>query len=289
MFLVALGIMGYLVYREREVLLTYPWQFRPIPLVLSFVLFSLDLLVVALIWGWIMNTLSKKIGYREHFRYFTVANVAKRIPGTIWYIASRAQLYHQEGIDYKLTSLASGMELAISVMSSVLVSLLFGISIILHYSVSPIVLGIAFLLAALLLHPRVINQFFTWLKVEATPFSYKDIVLWVLAYLFAWILGGILLFVIGNIITPISTQHMGYFIGSYGLVSLLTTTLFFSPSNLGISELGLSLLLTNIMPSSVAVVLALLARLLIILYEFIWAGLCILFRLSNRHQQSKEG
>ena len=269
--LVAVAILGYLVYRQKEILLSYPWQINPALYLLSFFVFSIDLFLVAIIWGWIMNTIGKRLDYQKHIRYYIISNIAKRIPGTLWYIASRAQFYQKEGIDYRLTSLASGIELAVSIMSGVLVSLLFAIPIVLNYGLNPLVLAGILLVGILLLHPRVTDWIFRLLKVEATQFGYQRTIQWLIAYVPAWIFGGIVLFIIANSFIPIPLHQIGYVIGSWSLVGIVSYLLFFSPSNLGVTEVGLSLLLANIMPAPIAVILAITTRIAIILYEIIWA------------------
>ncbi|HEY5572434.1 MAG TPA: hypothetical protein VIK64_05400 [Anaerolineales bacterium] len=269
--LVAVAILGYLVYRQKEILLSYPWQINPALYLLSFFVFSIDLFLVAIIWGWIMNTIGKRLDYQKHIRYYIISNIAKRIPGTLWYIASRAQFYQKEGIDYRLTSLASGIELAVSIMSGVLVSVLFAIPIVLNYGLNPLVLAGILLVGILLLHPRVTDWIFRLLKVEATQFGYQRTIQWLIAYVPAWIFGGIVLFIIANSFIPIPLHQIGYVIGSWSLVGIVSYLLFFSPSNLGVTEVGLSLLLANIMPAPIAVILAITTRIAIILYEIIWA------------------
>ena len=280
--LIAIAILGYLIYRERQLLLAYNWQFHPQYFALTFILYSIDLAIVALVWGWIMNTLSKQLNYLTHFRYFSIANITKRIPGTLWYIANRAQLYKSNGIDPKLTTVASGMELAVSVLSSVVVCVIFSIPIILQYQLNPIILGIVVLLCIIVIHPRFMDWIFRLLKVEASDFSYLEILKWLITYLLAWILGGFLLFVLGNSITTIPIENLPYIIGSFGLVNLLSLAFFFLPTNLGITEVGLSLLLANIMPSSVAVVVAIAFRLVVILYEIVWA----LISIATKHENT---
>jgi len=269
--LVAVAILGYLVYRQKEILFSYPWQINPALYLLSFFVFSIDLFLVAMIWGWIMNTIGKRLDYQKHIRYYIISNIAKRIPGTLWYIASRAQFYQKEGIDYRLTSLASGIELAVSIMSGVLVSLLFAIPIVLNYGLNPLVLAGILLVGILLLHPRVTDWIFRLLKVEATQFGYQRTIQWLIAYVPAWIFGGIVLFIIANSFIPLPLHQIGYVIGSWSLVGIVSYLLFFSPSNLGVTEVGLSLLLANIMPAPIAVILAITTRIAIILYEIIWA------------------
>ncbi len=278
MLLVTGAILGYLVYRERDVLLNYEWQFHPIPIFASFALFSLALLVVVQVWASIMNTLGKRLPFLIHFHHFCTSNLAKRLPGTVWYIASRAQFYQQDGVHYKLTSIASGIEMGVAIMSNAILALLFAAGIISSYNISPWILAGVLLLIGLMLHPRLIARLFKLLKVEALGFSYTSILKWIGAYSLVWLMGGTWLYVLGNIITPLPLNLLPYIIGSYNLVSLFSSLLFFSPSNLGVTEVGLSLLLSNIVPSSLAVLMVIMLRLVAILYEFIWAGISILLR-----------
>jgi hypothetical protein len=99
-------------------------------------------------------------------------------------------------------------------------------------------------------------------------------------YVFIWIIGGILLYAIVNILYDLPVAHLGYVIGSWSIVGFLSSLLLFSPSNLGITEVGLSILLSAIMPSSIAVVIAIFARILLISYEIVWAG--ISYPLNSR-------
>jgi hypothetical protein len=56
---------------------------------------------------------------------------------------------------------------------------------------------------------------------------------------------------------------------------VLSYAVFFLPNNLGFTEVGLSLLLANLVPSSFAVIIAVLTRFSILIYEIIIALLVI--------------
>jgi hypothetical protein len=266
-----IGVLGWLVYRQRETLLLYPWRFHPLPALLSLILFSIAMYASALIWAWMLNTLGKRVNIRRHLRNYTLSNVTKRLPGTVWYIASRAQMYREENIDVKLTSLVSAMEMAVIILSGLVVSLIFAIPIILQYRVSPWILGGIFFVALSLLLPRSMEWIFRLFKVQASSFRYRDILGWLAAYGLVWILGGIILFTIANIVSELPLRSLGFVIGSWTIVGVLSSALLFSPSNFGVTEIGLSLLLSQVMPSPVAVVVAILVRVLLILFEIGWA------------------
>lgn len=279
--LISMVVLFFLVYNQKEVLLTYTWDLRALPGLFSFLLFSFTLFLVAFTWASIMKSLGSTVGIYKHIQYFCISNVAKRIPGTLWYIASRAQLYKKEGHPIHFTSLASGVEMGISVIAGVLVAIFFAVSIINQYQVSWIILGSLLLLSAAILYPSNFRKILRRFGSDVNLFDYTDLMLWLVFYILAWILGGVILFTVGNIFIEIPLRYLWYVIGSWGLVGVLSTALFFSPSNLGITEVGLSLLLSQIVPSPIAVLIALAVRVLIILYEIFWALICLGWNLRS--------
>jgi hypothetical protein len=265
--------LGVNVYKQREVLLTYDWQFHLLPLVLAFILFSLTLFMSSMVWGFILNVISKKLSYKKHIYYYIISNLAKRIPGTIWYVASRTQMYSDEGITISRTTLASGLEVAFIALAGVLTVLLFSTEIIIRYHLSPIIFAIIFLVGFIVLQPKFIKWFLKLLKIDELNIDYKLVLIGLLSYLIIWILGGLLLYEIGNIVYPIPYDQIGYIIGSWVLVGTISYLFLFSPTNFGITELGISLLLSSIVPFSIAVIIAIASRILMIIFEIFWASL----------------
>ena len=274
-------VLGYLVYRQREIILTYHWQFRPLPLLLSFVIFSVALFWVSVIWGWIINHFSKKLVFHKHIRFYIISNLAKRIPGTVWYLASRFQLYNTEGLDLKITAIASGLEMVLITLAGILVTLLFASQTLLEYHISPFIFIIIFIVGLIIIHPKVIQWALRLKSVEIQSFNYQFVIKGIAAYVISWILGGAVLFETGNLIYPIGIENLPYFITSWSLVGILSTILFFSPSNLGITEIGISLLLSKVVPSSIAVLIAISTRILMILFEILWAGVFLWIKLPD--------
>lgn len=279
---VTIIILGYLVYRQRDIILNYQWQFRPFPLLLSFIIFSSALLWVSLVWGWIINKFGIKLSYQRHIRYYIISNLAKRIPGTIWYLASRFQLYVNDGLNVKTTALASGVEMVLITLAGILVTLLFSTQTLLEYHISPFLLVLIFVIGLIIVHPKVIRWVLRKRDIALGNLNYIFILQGILAYIISWILGGIVLFETGNIIVPIPFINLPFFIASWAFVGILSTLLFFSPSNLGITEIGISLLLTRIVPSSIAVLIAISSRIIMIIFEIFWAGLFLWFKLPDQ-------
>jgi uncharacterized membrane protein YbhN (UPF0104 family) len=282
---IAGGILSYLLYSQREILINYDWNIDWIQVLFSFVIFSLDLLLVVIVWAWIMNSMGKKLKLSTHFIYYSLSNILKRIPGTIWYIAGRAQFYKFDEISGKLTSVASGIEYSISVLSSIFVSILFAIPIISRYSYSPYLFVLVIIIGGVMIHPRVISWILSKLKVESEALEYRLIIKSLFTYLVVWILGGLVLFFIANSIYPLQLSDLAYVVGSWSFVGFISSILLLSPSNLGLTEVGLSLLLATIMPSSFAVIVAIMSRILITIYELFWASYSFFARRSKLTQK----
>lgn len=280
--LFAVAVLGLLLYREKDALLNYSWRIRPEVVAVSFLLYFIDLLLVVWAWALIMRSLGSKVNFWQHFRSFSIANIAKRLPGTVWYVIWRGEIYKQDGLPVKLTALASGVELAVSVFGGVFASILFAIPILSKYPAGTAALAALFILCLILLHPRTLAKILKLLKSDIQYFSYKRILEWIGIYFIAWVLGGVFLFSVANIVYTIDLQHLGYVIGTWSVIGISSFLLFFLPSNMGFNEIGISLLLSILMPSSFAVIIAVFSRIIILIYEIVLAAVCWAIELRNK-------
>ena len=106
------------------------------------------------------------------------------------------------------------------IMGGILVSLLFSIATLTSFQISPIYLGIGFLGALLLLHPKVIQRFLKRLKLEEATFSAISLFGWLLSYMLSWIIVGGAYFCIARALYNIPFHQIGYIIGSSTIVGL---------------------------------------------------------------------
>ena len=283
MLFITAGLLFWLVYRQREILLAYQWQFRPWPILLSFVFYSFALFQTGLIWYQIISALGNRLGFAKNFRYFCITNLGKRLPGSVWYIPWRAKIYQEQGLSLRSVSIASGIELVVLMISGAIISLLFALpSFGLIGQNWP---GMALMLAIMLvfLHPAVIRKLGSLFHVSTDEVQYRQILQWVGLYLLFWLVSGCMLFFVVNIFIPLELIHLPYVIGSWSLAGVLSMSLLLLPSNFGMTEISISLLLSRVIPSSVAVVVAIGSRILLLLYEIAWAGLA--FWLESRDQR----
>lgn len=268
---VTVAVLGWLVWSQRDVIPTIDWQIRPQFFLLSMLAYTAALVMVALVWSSILAAFGSRVAPLKNILYFLITNVGKRLPGTIWYVAWRAQIYHQENYPVALTSLASSVELAVLIVSGVIVGLGFMAQQLQKIEVGLWILGLIGAACVALLHPRILSAIIRKLSKAEVKISYSKILGWIAVYLVVWLLGGISLFCIGNGFVAVPISALLYVVESWAAVGVLSFMLLFLPTNLGFNEIGLSFLLTQVMAAPIAVVVALASRVLTTIYDIVIA------------------
>jgi hypothetical protein len=272
MFLISALILGWMIYRQRDVLLSQSWSINIWNIIIAFCLFSIDLMLVAVVWSWIMDSFGTQTSHQRHIANFAVANVAKRIPGTVWYIAGRGYLYGLQGISLSIVSVASTMEFAIAVISGLIASIIFAFPQLFSIRSQQWLIVVFTSISLIFVHPRVIRWLLKKLRVESPiQYRYSSLIQWLVTYFLAWVVGGMVLFAIAGALHPLPISNLPYLIGCWSLAGTISSTFFFFPSNLGVTEISLSLLISHVMPSADAAIIAILMRLFLTGFEFFWA------------------
>ena len=280
-----LAILAFLLYRERDLLLQIQWRFDPWLIIGAFLAYGVGLLMALLVWADLMRCFGSALPATTHMEYFCLSHLAKRLPGTVWYLAGRSYLYKQAGEPLRRVTFASSVEVLITILSGLLTSLLF-----FGYSLTNVTrlpwwgwIGLT-ALGLLLLHPRSLHYWSHRFNISDLPtLHFGRLLLWLALYSLAWMVGGLILWVVCNLVVAVPLSALPYLIGCWSLIGTLAFLVFFLPSNLGFSEVGLSLLLATIGPSALAVVIAIVNRVIVIIYEIAAIALVVwLIRFVRR-------
>ena len=196
--------------------------------------------------------------------------LTRRLPGSFWYILYRNKAYKNIGYSAKITSLASGVELAVTIVSGLLISSTFSSSILQELKLNTWLLVIFFITGIILLQPKLLGKLIKKLGSNPDRFGYRQLLTWIISYLLLWLGGGLLFFFIINSIYPLNFTQLGYVIGSWAIVGTVTQFTVLLPSNFGFTEISLSLLLSLIIPSSFAVIIVIMLRVTMIIFEILW-------------------
>ncbi len=287
----SLAVLALLLYREWDRLFEIQWRLDPRLFAGVLLAYLTGLAIASCVWADLMRRFGSTLPALTHIEYFCLSQLAKRLPGTVWYIAGRTYLYKQVGESLRLVTFASSVELLITVLSGALATLLFTGYTLSEWTPLPWWGWLLFIVCALLLlHPRLLQYWVRRFKLgEPARLHYRHLLLWVCLYICNWLLGGFVLYFTSNLVTTIPLSQLPYLMGSWILVGTLGFVVFFLPTNLGFFEVGLSLLLATIVPSTLAVIIAIVNRVVLLITEIVGITLAILFiRLAQRKQAINE-
>ncbi len=199
------------------------------------------------------------------------------LPGTVWYVVGRSALYRLEGDSARLVTLGSSIELLLSTMAGALVALLLGVVTSANTPALTLpALGLLVGVGVIALHPRILARIMARLRLPAIPPLPRALLgVWLLGDALNWLLGGVIFWLIASEISAITLEQLPFVAFAWTLVGVLSVAVYVLPSNFGLTEVGLSLLLSAIMPSSMAVVVAVLTRVLMTLFSVISCGLIV--------------
>jgi len=264
-----------MIYQGRDTLLTYDWQIDWRAVALAFGVLIATFTIVALVWVAEMRAVGSTLPTGVHLNHYFASHLIRRLPGTIWYIAGRGYLYRQQGESARLVAVVSSLELVLLTIGAALVAImLWGAGFqqvsggYLWALIAAVVIG------ALLIQPKSSR----WLlrrvgKEDAPPLRYRQLTVWLFFYVIAWFGSGLIFYLLAYAFTGLGREHLFYAIGAWALVGALSTLVFFLPSNFGFTEIGLTLLMSVVMPAPVAVVLALAARVTLTVFDLLAVGL----------------
>lgn len=286
-----IAILSYLIYQGRDALLAYSWRIDWGAIALAFGIMLITFAIVAAAWVAEMSAVGSVLPPCVHLNHYIASHLIRRLPGTIWYILGRSYLYRQQGESIRLVTVVSSLELVLLTIAAALVAItLWGAGF--QQASSPYfwMLIAVVSIGILLVHPKSSH----WLlqrigKVEVPQLRYSQLLLWLLLYFIAWVGSGLTFYLLAYAFTGLSRDHALFAIGAWALVGALSTLVFFLPSNFGFTELGLTLLMSAVMPTPVAVTLALATRITMTAFDLfavgLWFGGEAIWRKVNTHNQ----
>lgn len=138
---------------------------------------------------------------------------------------------------------------------------------------------IAIVLCLILMHPGILSFFVNLLlklmKKEPVQLglSYGSVFMLALFYLIPWLLIGTAVYFIAYAIAPLSISLIPQITFYYAIAWAVGFLAFFVPSGLGVREGVLSYALSFLMPSYIAIIVAVLSRILLMAAQLLLAGL----------------
>ena len=284
----SLYYLGTNIVRGMAELKTSQWQLSWLDLVLSFALTLLCVMLGGPVWNQVLRSLGHDPGLRVSTRAHLQANVAKYVPGFAWQIVGKAYLTRRQGVPTQIVGVAIGLEFGLLVLTGVfLAALILPVSYLKLYwvpSYTPalrllvalvmalIIVGLPWLARAWTTYTRR-RKWSRW-EIEVQPRA-----IWSASGLLitAWLLLGLAFHLLVTAVYPAGWQALP--ISAFALIVsfLISLAVIFIPNGIGVREGLMAYLLGAIVPPGPASVIALLARLLLIICEAI--GFLLALRL----------
>ncbi len=259
-------------------------RFGPFSLLLSFVFLFIYFLMLALGWRNIVKELGGTIQFPKAFWIISTSQIAKYVPGGIWYTLGRVFLCKTEKIRGEIIVLSVILETCILMLTNLV---LFLISLIFFRDAAVLhpLLSVVFIVVLLIiLYPPLLNWLLNVaLKIMKRPLIKLEIkylhMLRLCVYFFGvWLAQIIGFFLLINSIYPMSASQIFSLAAAYTLSWITGFIVLFAPGGLGVREGMMSLLLSSQLPLPLAIAMSFIARVWIIVFEVIMFFLGLLVK-----------
>jgi len=257
-----------------------------LPFILSTLIFAFSYFIQ--IGAWYLITLKLKIALSPHdtLKIWFYSQLGKYLPGKIWLFLSRFHFYESKGQSKKVISVAIYLEVITMIVAA---GLIFLAALILFKEIQSLYSGktfgwmlLAFLLAFVCLHPRILERIINWTLVQfkrdpiSLSISYHDVLFILFVCVISWVTGGIGFYLFVESVYPVAPPYILFLTGALAISSTLGLIAIFSPSGLGVREGVLVYLLSYMMPGGVAVIISILTRIWMTLIEIGLIGMVYL-------------
>jgi hypothetical protein len=287
--LVALGFLTALVVSQWQDLRSFQWQFRPLWLLPSFFLLAVAALLELSIWRFLLASLGGRLRWRRAAETWFLSNIMRYIPGNIWQFLGMAELAADDGVS-RLTTFASialhqVLSTAVGIVLAALYFALAGQGAWLD-AVRPFLLVVP--LGLLLCHPRLLewtlNRLLLVLKrpVIQVTLTWRQIGLVLVGYAGVWLVMGSGFALLAAAITPITAQQFAALVATWAAAYVIGYLSLLTPGGLGVREGVMILLLAPLFPAPVPTMIALAARLWMIIGEVAGAAIALIARNRDR-------
>jgi hypothetical protein len=233
----------------------------------------------------ILAGLGGPLRYRRAAPVWFLSNIVRYIPGNIWQFLGMAELAHAEGVPRLVTLTSTVLHQVISTAAGiVLAACYFAVFEQGEWlrALRPLLLLAPF--GLLLLQPRLLAVVLNWLLRKAgrppivVSLTWRQIWILIARYFVVWIAMGLSFAVLARAVTPLGWCEAFYLTASWAAAYVIGYLTLLTPAGLGVREGVLAILLFAVMPQPVAAVVAIMARLWMVLGEVLGAGAALIVR-----------
>lgn len=284
----SLYYLGTNIVRGMAEIKTFRWQLSWPDLLISFALTFVCVMLGGPVWNLVLSSLGHDLGLRASMRTQLQANAAKYVPGFAWQILGKAYLTRRLGVPTQVVGVALALEFGLVFVTGIFLAALLlpasylelpwvpsyapALRILVALVMALIIAGLPWLARAWTTYARR-RKWSRW-EIEVQPRA-----IWSASGLLiaAWLLLGLAFHLLVTAVYPVNWQALPISVFSLIVSFLISLAVIFIPNGIGVREGLMAYLMGAIVPPGPASVIALLARLLLIICEAI--GFLVALRL----------
>jgi glycosyltransferase 2 family protein len=289
--IVVISFVGYTIYTNWQILLTYEWDFNYAYLFLAALAMILTFSSNVIGWAVIAQQLGGPQALLKNVEIYCLAAHSKRLPGLFWYVAGRAYLYERESIPISVVIQGSLWEMSLLLLSGLVVYMAFlPFYCKLQYQAFNYILLAIIPLLLIVLSQTTFDHVLKLLspkkKNKIVKVAWEHKLLWFMIYVIGWLAGGLMMYFLAkSLLSSVSLSFLPACWGFVALSGVVSAFAFFLPGGIGIREISLSLLFEKYLPLSVAMMLSILFRVWILVGETL---LLVIFWAISKRNNPKE-
>jgi glycosyltransferase 2 family protein len=286
---IALGFMVALVSTQWQALQAFQWQVRPAWLALSLLGLWLAWLLELSVWRFLLSTLGGNLRWGRAAETWFLSNIVRYIPGNIWQFLGMAELAADDGVSRVTTFTSIALHQALSTAVGIVLAAVYfavaGKGALLD-TIRPFLWLIP--LGLLLCNPRFLEwSLNTLLRLFKRPpikvtLTWTQLGLILLGYLGVWLIMGSAFALLAASITPVTPQQFAALIATWAAAYVIGYLSMITPSGLGVREGVMILLLAPLFPAPIPTIIALAARLWMVIAEVVGATIALIVRTRER-------
>lgn len=255
------GFIFFGIWKYRQQIIPYLDHANYFSLVITATFYTIAIACACAGWITVARLFAPDVNSWKHIYIYNTTLASRRLPGTIWYIGGRIAFYDRLGISKVGITIASTIEIIVSIVSGCIVSLIL-LSFRLKLQGPTVILMIIGALAGLvLLHPAILSLLLTRLGHPLSQkIRFRDTLTWMVAYSSSWLTGGLMFFFLVNTFKPLGLENILYILGSWSISGVGGLLTIFLPSSFGVTDISLTAFASALVPLPMAIVIALINR-----------------------------
>ncbi len=250
-------------------------HFHSLNLIISYVFLFLNFLIFVEGWRNIMIKFGHSISFKNAFWIISSSQIAKYVPGGIWFALGRVYLGKNRNLKEENVALSVVVETGLTFLVGILLFLL-SVSFVSQKIFANFLYVIPiFFLFLIVLYPPILNRVINFaLQILKKPnikitVSYSQILKLSIYFFGLWIAQIIGFYFLINAIYPMPISKIFTLSAAYTLSWMTGFVVIFAPGGLGVREGMMTLLLSSILPTPLAIAISFISRIWITLFEIV--------------------